>query len=610
MSELVDFDESHRLVAFYLPDEHAIGVYKFLPEMNELRHCKQLDLSSRFGDAKLTNICFVPQKEKLVFIDEGNHCHMLEIRNKNVIAKSHDPLKIEVPIDKVTISHEGTFLLVISSHHTPEAEATAGSDLAGELQNSSKLSFSSTSEPAKQHEENDAAIGDPGQGSEQALPESRSQGRQQEEVTVQEDCAQKSPATLCQGEYAALHVYSLTTFKKLKEINLKDYRLSVDLLASAQIAIVGKHAHLVYLNPEHSHLQSLCVDVQSNENMLILRDLDNASESSASAKDQADKMNDQKPSSCLDYVYHIFDKFCTEDCLQTSRQDIRLLCVLPDAAVEKSMCDEKDCARHVQMMKDKLSRETHKPMNNFDIRVRSLPLSKCSWRHLSVESSSPLAPELRDWLKRVACLVPIQIARAEDNKLTPFSNGMKNEEVAGSKVSVADLEDAIEFGLYEQILDSWPGPVKVVSSMGKQSTGKSYMLNHLTGSMFDISGTRCTDGVWMTLRITSDCLYVVLDFEGLGSLERSPQEDMLLSILNAAISGLTLFKTEFRVDQDTRDMFKRFRDGVEYIKGDPVFYVAGSTSLSKMLSLEISMICMPNSLRSWRQSAKRTRATS
>lgn len=40
------------------------------------------------------------------------------------------------------------------------------------------------------------------------------------------------------------------------------------------------------------------------------------------------------------------------------------------------------------------------------------------------------------------------------------------------------------------------------------------MLNHLSGSLFDTSGDRCTDGVWMTVRETADTVYVVLDFEG------------------------------------------------------------------------------------------------
>jgi hypothetical protein len=45
----------------------------------------------------------------------------------------------------------------------------------------------------------------------------------------------------------------------------------------------------------------------------------------------------------------------------------------------------------------------------------------------------------------------------------------------------------------------------------------------------------------MTVCPTSSCLYVLLDFEGLGSFERSEQEDMLLSLLNAAVSNITIF---------------------------------------------------------------------
>lgn len=67
--------------------------------------------------------------------------------------------------------------------------------------------------------------------------------------------------------------------------------------------------------------------------------------------------------------------------------------------------------------------------------------------------------------------------------------------------------------------------------MGNQSTGKSYMLNHIGRTFFDVSGGRCTDGVWMSVRITDDQMFVFLDFEGLGSFERTEQEDMLLSVL-------------------------------------------------------------------------------
>ncbi|CAK4631099.1 unnamed protein product [Aphanomyces euteiches] len=105
--------------------------------------------------------------------------------------------------------------------------------------------------------------------------------------------------------------------------------------------------------------------------------------------------------------------------------------------------------------------------------------------------------------------------------------------------------------------------------MGKQSTGKSYYLNHLTGSSFAISGARCTDGVWLTVRLMGKCLLVVLDFEGLGSFERSAQEDTFLSVLNAAVSRLTVFRIEMRFDKDIDAMFSKFQQGVSLLKGDP-----------------------------------------
>ena len=70
--------------------------------------------------------------------------------------------------------------------------------------------------------------------------------------------------------------------------------------------------------------------------------------------------------------------------------------------------------------------------------------------------------------------------------------------------SYRELADFISFGLYETILEHNDNRVVVISSMGKQSTGKSYMLNHLSGSCFDdTSGGRCTDGVWMTVEGTA-----------------------------------------------------------------------------------------------------------
>ena len=57
----------------------------------------------------------------------------------------------------------------------------------------------------------------------------------------------------------------------------------------------------------------------------------------------------------------------------------------------------------------------------------------------------------------------------------------------------------IKFGVYEKILNSIDTPVYIVSIVGKQSGGKSYVMNRFFGTRFSVSANRCTDGIWMSL---------------------------------------------------------------------------------------------------------------
>ncbi|MCO5596632.1 hypothetical protein L7F22_050699 [Adiantum nelumboides] len=83
-----------------------------------------------------------------------------------------------------------------------------------------------------------------------------------------------------------------------------------------------------------------------------------------------------------------------------------------------------------------------------------------------------------------------------------------------------------------------------------------------------INGGRCTDGVGMTLRWESNCLYVLLDFKSLGSFERREQEDMFLSVLNAAISITICNRKDFHLDKETEALFQQFQDGGSLVKTD------------------------------------------
>lgn len=59
---------------------------------------------------------------------------------------------------------------------------------------------------------------------------------------------------------------------------------------------------------------------------------------------------------------------------------------------------------------------------------------------------------------------------------------------------------------------------------------------------------------------------MLLDFEGIGSWERTEQEDMLLSLLSAALSNVTLFKTHFTFDRYTQQTLQRFNLGAPKVR--------------------------------------------
>ncbi|KAF9239497.1 hypothetical protein BU15DRAFT_88041 [Melanogaster broomeanus] len=159
-----------------------------------------------------------------------------------------------------------------------------------------------------------------------------------------------------------------------------------------------------------------------------------------------------------------------------------------------------------------------------------------------------------EWVVDILCLIPIHLALARDNRFVPLKDGVYSPEVEKSLLGaeINRIVDSISFGWYESIFQSYMAdkPVRVVSSMGEQSVGKSFALNHLVDTSFAGSAMRTTEGVWMSVTPTNEALIVALDFEGVHSIERSAQEDTLLVLFNTAISNLVLFRNNFALSRD------------------------------------------------------------
>ncbi|KAJ6620561.1 hypothetical protein B0H10DRAFT_2188402 [Mycena sp. CBHHK59/15] len=168
-----------------------------------------------------------------------------------------------------------------------------------------------------------------------------------------------------------------------------------------------------------------------------------------------------------------------------------------------------------------------------------------------------------EWLVDLLCLIPIQIAVTRENRFLPLKDGVASAALERSLLGaeVGQIVDALSLGWYESVFQSYmtSKPVKVVSSMGEQSVGKSFSLNHLADTSFAGSAMRTTEGVWMAVTPTDDSLVVALDFEGVHSIERSAQEDTLLVLFNTAVSNLVLFRNNFAMSRSITGLFQSFQ---------------------------------------------------
>ncbi len=424
-----------------------------------------------------------------------------------------------------------------------------------------------------------------------------------------------------------LDIYRLDTMSHLKTMELGDIVVSDIKSLEAKMVWFGPQMHLLIHDSRRPELIcSKLLEITSVSEVCQLAKVQNNVNGNQGGRSRPVQKD---ASSCpeLDYVYHIFDKYSTSPPLaETHGKNVEhcLKLVLRDSMGlhDPTFKLGERCIHHMKHGIEKLQKEKGKDFSLFKISfVAQLfdayitDLDKTHGLHMAKASTSCSNTPMGLWMQHLVCLVPIQIARAENNSLKPLVDGLQilPHLNYGDALSLAEL---IRFGFYESVLESWVGDIKVISSMGKQSSGKSYLLNHLSGSLLDVAGGRCTDGVWMTICPTSSCLYVLLDFEGLGSFERSEQEDMLLSLLNAAISNITIFNKkvnflpslisclqnsivskvrknslnvvylysvlclqDFHLDKETEAVFERFQSGVSLVKQDDklfkgLFYMA------------------------------------
>ncbi|KAB5588316.1 hypothetical protein CTheo_8242 [Ceratobasidium theobromae] len=226
--------------------------------------------------------------------------------------------------------------------------------------------------------------------------------------------------------------------------------------------------------------------------------------------------------------------------------------------------------KYFEQMISTFVQTTHKPIGNAlssifvaasfscpDVLVQTIPCSRY---------------QLGSFIVEFMCLIPIHLAITRNNRFIPLKDGVWNSDHERSLLGagVTAIIDALSIGWYESLFQSYMSnkPVRVVSSMGEQSVGKSYCLNHFADTSFAGSAMRTTEGVWLSCTPTEDYLLVSLDFEGVHSIERTAQEDALLVLFNSAISNLVLFRNNFALSRDIAGLFSSFQSSAMVLDPD------------------------------------------
>ncbi|PKY13750.1 hypothetical protein RhiirB3_425628 [Rhizophagus irregularis] len=287
-----------------------------------------------------------------------------------------------------------------------------------------------------------------------------------------------------------------------------------------------------------------------------------------------------KPNILKDAYGLMFEKYPIENCIDSEQNSSLSLKIVIDID-ENNEIEKygKKFEEYITKIFENLKHSTKKPAEI----LKKFSTSVIAFQELDIENTKYQKEfssqyNLGEWIIQLCCLIPIQIAKMRNNLFQPLKDGLlldESDQVELDNNSYSFYLDGIvkniSFGWYEGVFKYFGNKkIKIVSSMGEQSCGKSFMLNHLIGTTFDASAMNCTEGVWMSLVNTKEYIYVAFYFESLKSYKRTPQEELFLILFNTLVSNLILFKVENQsyVKIDSLSMMQRFQDGVVLFESD------------------------------------------
>ena len=337
-----------------------------------------------------------------------------------------------------------------------------------------------------------------------------------------------------------------STYLVCAHANSSSLSCSIVQIQPSKASVVGSfkidmpHVHLQTLRIVKFHGHCFFTAIDSHSSKLV------SWRTTASDRDQTVQARKTfaGPVDMLKGLQTIFEEYSVRHCYESHVKPLALSFPVYEGSTSFISRLETAMQNRIQAYLRKVKERLHKKVDEINLDVVAFSAMDAPSLQLSVEAVS-----LGNWVRQLVPTVPVQIARIENSCLVPVVNGLKL--TVHNVKSPEQLVPKLSFGLVETLFADAAIkqlPVKVASAQGKQSTGKSYFLNHLAGAHFDTSGWRCTEGIWMCAKILPDLLLVLLDFEGRSTEERTVQEDCLLASFGAALSSVVIMKNEMRME--------------------------------------------------------------
>ncbi|KAF9531678.1 hypothetical protein CPB83DRAFT_848544 [Crepidotus variabilis] len=362
---------------------------------------------------------------------------------------------------------------------------------------------------------------------------------------------------LFEGDHRMVRAYHWTTFGSSNGIQLAEVNLS-DQISLCLTSFGSRNStHLLLFDPQAWQLASMALEITKKATEFMFQ------------KKSGVRLNNTPHkstySNCLlDCHVDVWTRFPVLPAIQRHTK-IHTAGAPPKRIICVTYHDTNTVALYFSHIRRNFEQKIRKPTGQ---ELNSIEVESSEFATFAVDFPTQVEKltsrfYLGEWIVDLLCLIPIHLAITRENRFIPLKDGVISTEYERSLLGadVSTVVDSISFGWYESILQSYMAskPVKVVSSMGEQSVGKSYSLNHLVDTSFAGSAMRTTEGVWMSVTPTPDTLLVALDFEGVHSIERSAQEDTLLVLFNTAVSNLVLFRNNFALSRDITGLFQSFQ---------------------------------------------------